>query len=73
MKKINKTAARKLYNAGTTITIIPCNMLVSSPWYATPRYNINRDFLNFDNLCNEISAYNCNNETGNRLVYYIME
>lgn len=69
MTKINKATARKLYNNGNNIIIVPCKMNPSSPWLNSPTSN-NNDNTDFDTLCNYITYYQCSSETGQRLAFY---
>lgn len=70
MIKITKGMARKLYNEGKEVMIIPnrirpTSMLAS--WTTKPADDPDADF---DKLCNAIFYYNCSPETGMNLVYY---
>ena len=69
----DKRTARKDYEKGYTIYIVPVNMTLQSMWHRPAR--IQKDFYlcetrTFDTVCNIISAYQCNNETGRYLKYY---
>lgn len=70
MTKINKTAARKLYNEGKPFIIVACNFRPESGIRFKPEWkNIFRDF---DALVNHFEYYNCRNgETGRRAAYYV--
>lgn len=73
MIKITKGMARKLYNEGKEVMIIPnrirpTSMLAS--WTTKPADDPDADF---DKLCNAIFYYNCSPETGTNLVYYAKE
>jgi hypothetical protein len=71
MKKINKSAARKLYMQKKSFIIVPCKcaptsifaLEVKSGWM----------FRNFDVFYNEFYFYNCNSETGNYPAFYVKE
>lgn len=70
MIKITKGMARKLYNEGKEVMIIPnrvrpTSMLAS--WTTKPADDPDADF---DKLCNAIFYYNCSPETGMNLAYY---
>lgn len=69
-KKITKTTARKLYNAGKTIAMLPCKMHPENLWQ--PPYHVssvNND--NFETVCNCFRYYNCNyTETGKYISFY---
>ena len=69
MRKITKRTARKLYNNGMVVYTIPCKL---NPYNTLWNFlfKINGDFDNYVNAC---EWYNCNNETGNYLHYYVKE
>jgi len=70
MVKITKGMARKLYNEGKEVMIIPSrvrpNGMLAS-WTTKP---IDDPDADFDKLCNAIFYYNCSPETGMTLSYY---
>lgn len=68
--KVDKRMARKEYNSGNTIYLLPSKAAPGSCWI-TPATVSNRCNKDFDALINEYSYYNCNNETGLRVTYYI--
>jgi hypothetical protein len=73
MVKITKALARKMYNNGEEIMIIPNkvrpNGMLAS-WTTKPADDPGADF---DKLCNAIFYYNCSPETGMNLAYYAKE
>ena len=73
MVKITKTLARKMYNNGEEVMIIPNkvrpNGMLAS-WTTKPADDTDADF---DKLCNAIFYYNCSPETGMNLAYYAKE
>ena len=70
MKKINKTQARKAFNNGLEVTMVPHKANPYSPWFSGASYN-NASEKSFDELVNNITYYNCNSELGYYLAYYI--
>lgn len=75
--RINKTIARKAFNSGSCVVIAPVN---ANPnfWHGSLIHfcNINyTDILGvagqFERVCNSIIYYNCNNELGKYLKYYL--
>ena len=73
MVKITKALAKKLYEKGEEIMVIPSRvrptgMLAS--WTSKPADDPNADF---EKLCNAIFYYNCSPETGMTLTYYAKE
>ena len=73
MIKITKGMARKLYNDGKEVMVIPSRVRPNSilaGWVTKPSDDPTADF---DKLCNAIHYYNCSPETGMTLVYYAKE
>ena len=69
MIKITKGMARKLYNEGKEVMIIPSRIRTDSmlaSWIVKP----DNDDTDFEKVCNAIHYYNCSPETGMTLVYY---
>lgn len=74
MVKINKQRAKKLYEAGKKIMLVPCKLMYGSPWH--PECVIQRGnvgYCNFTTLVNSFVYYNCSYETGYYPHYYIQE
>lgn len=70
MVKITKALARKMYNEGSEIMIIPSRVRptgILASWTKKPADDTDADF---DKLCNAIFYYNCSPETGMTLAYY---
>lgn len=67
-KRINKKAARKLYNSGVEILIIPCKCSPLAAWFTG--ITLNNTGRPFDVLVNEFIYYNCNYETGYYPAFY---
>lgn len=73
MMQITKGLARKMYNDGEEIMIIPNRVRpngVLATWTTKPADDPNADF---DKLCNAIFYYNCSPETGMKLAFYAKE
>ena len=73
MVKITKALARKMYNEGSEVMIIPSRVRptgMHASWTTKPADDNNADF---DKLCNAIFYYNCSPETGMTLAYYAKE
>ena len=72
MKRINMTQARKMYNEGTSIYLLPSKAVPGSIWILPVK--ISRDESNphdFDGEVNAYRYYNCTAETGKRVHFYI--
>lgn len=73
MVKITKALARKMYNNGEEIMIIPNRIRPNSMlavWITRPADNPD---ASFDKLCNAIHYYSCSPENGMALAYYAKE
>ena len=68
MVKITKGMARKLYNEGKEVMVIPNRVRVDG-MLTKPDDNS----VSFDQMCNAVHYYNCSPETGMTLVYYAKE
>lgn len=72
MVAITKALARKMYNNGEEIMIIPNRVRpngILASWTTKPA----DEEADFDKLCNAIFYYNCNPETGMKLAFYAKE
>lgn len=72
INKINKTKARKLFEQGKTIGLIPCKVSIECVYICMiyVRKDIDK---NFDDVVNRFEYYNCNNQVGRYASYYINE
>ncbi len=70
-KRIRKDEARRLYDDGVTVYLLPCKVYPDDnhPWIKPYRM----DGRSFNQLVNEFEYYNCNNETGNYTAFYTKE
>lgn len=72
MIRINKAQARKQYNAGSTIYVLPCKVRFDNVWIHP--FKMSRQLLqddDFDTVINCYEYYNCMNETGRRSAFYV--
>ena len=85
MEKIKSiTTAKKLFEAGAKIRIVPNKISPNNIWglYADIKkmdsvplesiYDINY-YNNFNHIINDFKYYNCNNETGLYCSFYLLE
>ena len=71
--RINKSEARKLYNLGRPIAMLPCKANPNSPWFSNSAVSKESADKNFDALVNEFTFYNCNtSELGHRPAFYVV-
>lgn len=75
LQRVSKTHAKKLVlKDGARVFAKPCNFNPQSPFcimYIIDSEKLTDFNCSFDSLVNEIEYYNCNNETGKYLSYYI--
>lgn len=74
MKKIRKDVARKLYNRGDSVYLLPCKVRLDNEWMRP--FKINKesaDNRDFEVIVNTFNYYNCNSELGMRPSFYIEE
>lgn len=70
--RIDKSEARKLYNLGKPIMILPCDANPNNPWFSNSMIS-NESGRDFDALVNEFTYYNCNtSELGRRPAFYVI-
>lgn len=72
MVKITKALARKIYDEGEEIMIIPNKVRPNGMLASWIRKPDNEDG-DFEKLCNAVFYYNCSPETGMTLHYYAKE
>ena len=69
MIKITKGMARKLYNEGAEVMIVPNRVRpdgILAGWITKPEDNS----VSFEQACNAIHYYNCSPKTGMELAFY---
>ena len=72
-KKISQATAKKLYESGHDVVIVPSAVDPSSTWWCGMAFNKKDEkYINdgFEKLIINIKWYNCNKETGMRLAFY---
>ena len=75
-RRINKSVARRLYNAGEDVLFCPCKMRPLSTWglgIIENKDNWGNKDIPFDTLVDNYIWYNCGNETGKYVAFYIKE
>ena len=74
MVKITKALAKKMYERGEEVMIIPNRVRpdgMLANWTSKPDGELEENA--FEKLCNAIFYYNCSPETGMKLAYYAKE
>lgn len=72
--RVSKRTARSMYERYYTVELIPCLISPRSMWMQG--YEINKlkeEDQGFDDIANMYAWYNCNNETGLYVAYYVDE
>lgn len=70
--RVQKQKARSLHKAGKTIYVLPSNIRLGNAWIQPceiPAYG--EEDNEFDKFCNAYTYYNCNNECGKYIHFYI--
>ena len=78
-ERVNKSTARKMYNHGCSIFLLPCNVGESAltglnPWVSPIVISIldsDSNINKFDRAVNNYEYYNCNAELGYYAHYYV--
>ena len=73
-KRISKKQARKLFDDGRTIIVVPCKCRLFTGWNLEciiDGYNVEEPDRTFDKIINMFIYYNCNNELGYYPAFYI--
>ena len=80
--KVDKKSARRMFNCGLTIHLLPCNfrgdVLQEDSFFGHCKISLldNKEESSiklFDNLVNSFTYYNCNSETGTYPHFYVTE
>lgn len=75
LHRITKAAARKAYERGEAVTVLPVNANPLSPWWSTStlqaRVMGDASPRTFEAACNYATYALCTSETGRYLAYYI--
>lgn len=75
-KRITKKEARKLFDSGNALVVIPCKLAPFTPWHMEciiDGFNKESEDRTFDRIINAFIFYNCNYETGYYPAFYIPE
>jgi hypothetical protein len=76
-KRINKREARKIWNNGGELKVVPCKANINSLWFTGLMFSKNEpgrvenDETDFDKFIDYFTVYNCCNELGRYAAYYI--
>ena len=69
---VNKIKARKVYNDGNIVCLIPDMLRLDNAWQS-PFPIVNASGKDFDTWVTEFVYYNCNNEQGRTVKYFVAE
>ena len=74
--KVNKTKAKRLYDDGETVYLVPCKVFpdFNNNWIQPIKAKKSNDTDFFENFVNNFEYYNCQlNETGKYTHFYILD
>ena len=74
LKRISKNVAKSVYNHGLDVLLIPVNCSPVNRYWNLGIWENNKldgQYKSFETLCNAFEVYNCNNETGKYIAFYI--
>lgn len=71
LERVSKRTARRYYNNGESIIILPVKCYSEQFAFETEK-NYNK-IRTFDNLVTEFEYYNCNHETGHYAAFYVVK
>lgn len=71
-ERVNKRKAKRLFESGKPVILCPHKMYPFGYWQVgTMHSRLEDTTVSFDRLAMNSTWYNCNNETGNYLSYYV--
>lgn len=75
LERINKRAAKKIYNSGVEVLFIPCRLNPENNFFNLGIW-INKNMqgyyhFEFETIVNEFEWYNCRSDTGLYTAFYI--
>lgn len=74
-RRIQKRAARKIYESGEIVYLCPCKLRPGEPWYPEVPITLSDGTryapVAFDNAVDQFEFYNCKGEAGSYASYYI--
>jgi hypothetical protein len=74
LKQINRRKAKRLFENGIEIFVVPCKVRFHSPWSSPCKTDCDApENKSFNSFVNEFEYYNCTNETGLYTHYFTEE
>ena len=70
LKKIRKPTAKKVFEEGKSVYLLPCKMQLNNSWLQPVRIVKGLNCEDFDVAVNSFEYYNCTNETGKYTHFY---
>lgn len=72
LKKVNVTTAKKVFNAGNTVYLLPNKVKLDNAWIKPFAIDSETSLgKSWENIINSYAYYNCNKDTGTNIAYYI--
>ena len=72
-KKVSKKEAEKLFNKGVSIHLFSSKIRPFTNWTGDGVVVDNDNDKKFEKIINEFEYYNCSNETGTAIHYYVAD
>ena len=70
LEKVRRDTARRLFESGERIYLLPCKVRLGNPWINPMRASKNEDTNSFDNIVSLYEYWNCGSELGKRVSFY---
>ena len=72
LAKTNKTKAKRLFDMGVEIHLLPCKIRMGTMQFGDGCVISNKSGQDFDQIVAEFKYYNCNSVTGRYPAYYYL-
>lgn len=70
MERVSRRTAKRLYNAGEPIILLPCKCFTD--YFSFETKENEKEIRTFDSLVNEFEYYNCNYKCGYYAAFYVV-
>lgn len=72
MKKVSKSKAKHMFVSGQAVYMLPSNVALNNAWISPVEMEADvRSIESFEKCCNNFNYYNCNEELGKNIHFYI--
>ena len=73
MKRIQRRAAKRAFEAGKDVFLTPHKMRFDNHWNPPSSIKQLRGKYSFDDIVNDFEYYQCNRETGKYASFYVLD